>query len=92
MRDNFRTSQGADEETHRHAFAISARPVDIRHRPCLAIIIQHHPTLGKSADGFVGYDSSDVAIYRSRPGMKEGLSVAHKPPPFNQGSVARQEL
>jgi hypothetical protein len=44
---------------------------------------QHHPnaTLGKSANGLVGYDSSGVAIYRSQPGMKEGWSVAHKPAP-----------
>jgi hypothetical protein len=35
---------------------------------------QHHPnaTLGKSANGLVGCDSSGVAIYRGRPGMKEG--------------------
>ena len=44
---------------------------------------QHHPnaSLGKSANGLVGYDSSGVAIYRSQPGMKEGRSMAHKPAP-----------
>jgi hypothetical protein len=42
---------------------------------------QHHnPTLGKSVNGLVGYDSG-VAIYRSQPGMREGRSVAHKPAP-----------
>jgi len=42
-----------------------------------------HPnaTLGNSANGLVGYDSSGVAVYRSQPGMKEGRSVAHKPAP-----------
>ena len=42
---------------------------------------QHHPnaTLGKSATGLVGYDSSGVAIYRSQPGTNEGRSVARKP-------------
>jgi hypothetical protein len=44
---------------------------------------QHHPnaTLGKSSNGLVGYDSSGVAIYRSRPGTKEGRSVARQPTP-----------
>jgi hypothetical protein len=54
---------------------------------------QHHPnaTLGKRVNGVMGYDSSGVAIYRSRPGTKEGRSVAHKSVPKHSiGSVARQ--
>jgi hypothetical protein len=44
---------------------------------------QHHPdtTLGKSANGLVGYDSSGVAVYRGEPGLKQGRSVARQPTP-----------